>query len=205
MDKAEAMAALRDETIATLTPQLSEDQSQVVFGTGDPGSPMMIVGEAPGPQEDQEGSPFVGRSGEFLNEALQTIGLARERIWISNVVKVWPTKRTGRSLKTRPPQAAERQASRPFFEREVALIAPQVILCLGGTAAKQLINKGFKITEERGEWREGPQGIPTMATYHPSYILRMLGMAPESGATMRTEFISDLRRAAHRAGLLKEE
>ncbi len=204
MTQPDSIEVLRAETIATLTPLLTEDQTQVVFGVGDPASPLMLVGEAPGPQEDREGEPFVGRSGQFLNEALREIGLERERIWISNTVKVWPTTRTGRSLKTRPPNAAEKKASHPFFEREVALIGPKVILCLGGTAAKALIGKAFKITQERGEWREGPQGIPTLATYHPSYILRVQGMSPDSGAQLKQDFVADLSRAARRAGLLSD-
>lgn len=201
---AEEIEALRAETIRALTPTLGEDQTQVVFGSGDPSSPLMIVGEAPGPQEDQEGQPFVGRSGQLLNEMLASVGLERARVWISNVVKVWPNKRSGRSLKTRAPYVAEKKASRPFFEREVALIAPRAIICLGGTSAKELISKDFKITEERGEWRDGPNGIPTLATYHPSYILRMQSMSSETGEQMQREFMDDLRRAATRAGLLEE-
>ncbi|HEX8680740.1 MAG TPA: uracil-DNA glycosylase family protein, partial [Ardenticatenaceae bacterium] len=84
-------------------------------------------------------------------------------------------------------------------------IRPRAILCLGGTAAQALIGKSFKITKERGEWREGPLGIPTMATLHPSYILRLQGMAPESGEEALRNFTDDLRRAAQRAGLLEEE
>lgn len=205
MDKHEAMEQLRAETIAALTPLLTEDQTQVVFGDGDPHSPLMLVGEAPGPQEDQQGTPFVGKSGQLLEKTLAQLGLQREQLWISNTVKVWPTTRQGRSLKTRPPQAAEKKASRPFFDREVALLQPQVILCVGGTAAQALIGKDFKITQERGEWREGPHAIPTIATLHPSYILRLQGIAPDQAAQALEDFTTDLRRAALRAGLLHEE
>ena len=201
-DRQEQIRHLQDETIRTLAPHLTEDQNQVVFGDGNPNATLMLVGEAPGPQEDKEGVPFVGRSGQLLSAMLEELGLSRDDIWISNVVKVWPTTRNGNSLRTRPPRAAERKASRPFFEREVALIQPEAIICLGGTAAKELIDRSFKITEERGEWRTGPQGIPTMATYHPSYILRIQSMDPERGQEMEREFVDDLRRAATRAGML---
>lgn len=203
MGIAESIEQLRAETVAALTPELGEDQTQVVFADGDPASPLMLVGEAPGPEEDKQGRPFVGASGRLLNETLQKLGLARDQLWISNTVKVWPNQRSGRSLKTRPPNAAEKKASRPFFDREVALVRPQVILCLGGTAAQALIGKTFKITQERGEWREGPHGIPTIATLHPSYILRLQGMDPRAGEEAMQFFATDLRRAAERAGLLE--
>lgn len=202
-EKHQAIAALWGEAIQTLTPLLTADQRQVVLADGDADAPLMLVGEAPGPQEDREGRPFVGPSGRLLDEVLAKLKLGREQLWITNTVKVWPTTRTGRSLKTRPPNAAEKKASHPFFAREVAIIAPKAILCLGGTAAQALIGKQFRITRERGEWREGPEGIPTMATLHPSYILRLQGMAPEQGAQALNDFTADLRQAAQRAGLLE--
>jgi uracil-DNA glycosylase len=205
LDTEQAIEQLRAETIEALTPDLAEDQTQVVFADGNPNSPLMLVGEAPGPEEDRKGTPFVGASGRLLNQALEQLGLDREKLWISNTVKVWPNQRSGRSLKTRPPNAAEKKASRPYFDREIELIRPRAILCLGGTAAQALIGKSFKITKERGEWREGPLGIPTMATLHPSYILRLQGMAPESGEEALRNFTDDLRRAAQRAGLLEDE
>lgn len=203
LSKPEAIEQLQKETVAALSALLTEDQTQVVFGEGDPTSPLMLVGEAPGPQEDKQGRPFVGKSGQLLAETLALLGLKREQIWISNTVKVWPNKRSGRRLKTRPPYAAEKRASRPFFDREVELIQPKVIICLGGTAAKALIGKDFKITKERGEWREGPFKIPTLATLHPSYVLRLQGMAPEKGKQALQDFRDDLRCAAIQAGLLR--
>lgn len=201
MSKAEAVAALKAETIEALTPTLTADQRQVVFGFGDPTSPLMLVGEAPGPQEDAQGEPFVGKSGQLLQLVLGELGLERRQVWISNVVKVWPTRRDGKSLKTRPPSAAEKKASRPFFERELELIRPQVILCLGGTAGQALLGKDFKITQERGEFRDGPLGIPTIATLHPSYILRLQGMAPAEYEIALANFRADVRKAVEKAGL----
>lgn len=202
VEKQEAINNLRNETINALTPLLTADQTQVVFGEGDPNSPLMLIGEAPGPQEDKQGRPFIGKSGKLLAEVLDLLGLKREQIWISNTVKIWPNKRSKNRLKTRPPYAAEKKASRPFFDREIQLIQPQVIVCVGGTAAKALIGKKFKITQERGQWREGPFKIPTLATLHPSYILRLQGMAPEKGKQGLIDFKADLRRAFIRAGLI---
>lgn len=202
MTVVEAIAALREQAIATLASTLDEDQIQVVFGAGDPTSPLMIVGEAPRPQEARQGVPFVGPSGELLNETLRELGIDRDRVWISNVVKVWPLTRSGRSVRTRPPTAAEQRASWPFFERELEIIRPKVLVLLGGTAAKAVLGKNFKITAERGEWREGPLGIPALATYHPSYVLRLQGMDPARGAEVLAQFKRDLQRAVERAGLL---
>ncbi len=197
----EAIAALQVETVTAITPLLTADQTQVVFGSGDPMSPLMLVGEAPGPQEDAQGIPFVGKSGQLLQKVLNENGIDRNQVWISNVVKVWPTKRDGKSLKTRPPTAAEKKASRPYFDREMEIIRPAAILCLGGTAAQALLGKDFKITTSRGEWRDGPLGIPTIATLHPSYILRLQGMAPDAYETAIVDFQSDVKKAVERAGL----
>lgn len=199
---AERLEALREETIRELEPTLSDDQTKVVFGAGNPDARMMLVGEAPGPQEDKEGIPFVGTSGEALTDVLAGLGLDREDLWISNVVKVWPNRRNGNSVRTRPPYAAERRASWPFFEREVELVAPDVMVLLGGTAAKQILDRDFKVTQQRGEWYEGLHGIPTIATYHPAYILRMGGFNSSRGAELAEEFTSDLKKAATRAGIL---
>lgn len=205
MTKSESIAALKAETITALTPSLTPDQRQVVFSFGDTESPLMLVGEAPGPQEDAQGEPFVGKSGQLLQQVLGELGLKRENVYISNVVKVWPTKRNGKSLTTRPPTAAEKKASRPYFDRELDIVKPQVILCLGGTAAQALLGKDFKITTSRGEFREGPLGIDTIATLHPSYILRLQGMAPTEYEIAFANFRADVRKAVEKAGMLKEE
>lgn len=203
-EKRAAIEALRQEAIQALSPLLTEDQTQVVFGAGDPTSPMVLVGEAPGPQEDKQGVPFVGPSGELLTRVLKELGLNREQLWITNVVKVWPTRRNGRSLRTRPPNVAERRASRPFFEREIAIIQPRVLVLLGGTAAQEVLGRRVKLTEERGQWFDTPFGVPAIVTFHPSYILRLQGMAPEEGQAALEAFRSDLRQAALRAGLIRE-
>lgn len=201
-DTADRLEALRQETKQQLEPTLGDDQNNVVFGAGNPCARMILVGEAPGPQENKEGKPFVGTSGQALDDMLEEVGLDREELWISNVVKVWPNTRNGDSLRTRPPYAAERRASWPFFEREVEIISPEVMVLLGGTAAKQILDSNFKVTRQRGEWYDGLNGIPTLATYHPSYILRMGGFDSSRGARLAEELKSDLKKAALRAGML---
>lgn len=201
-DTAEQIEALRQETKRELEPTLNEDQTQVVFGAGNPNARMMLVGEAPGPQEDKQGIPFVGTSGQTLNDVLAELGIDRDDLWISNVVKIWPNKRDGNRVRTRSPYADERRTSWPFFEREVEIISPAVMVLLGGTAAKQILDSDFKVTKRRGEWYDGLDGIPTLATYHPSYILRMGGFDSTRGAELTEEFKSDLKKAAIRAGML---
>ncbi|MDQ7029355.1 MAG: uracil-DNA glycosylase [Ardenticatenia bacterium] len=204
-EKRAALAALRAEAVRALAPLMTSDQTQVVFGAGDPASPLALVGEAPGPREDREGVPFVGPSGELLTRVLEALGLDRQQLWITNVVKVWPTRRQGRSRRTRPPNAAERHASRPFFEREMAIVRPRAIVLLGGTAAQEVVGRRLKVSEARGQWFETPFGAPALVTFHPSYIRRLQGMDPARGAQALAAFRNDLRRAAQRAGLLDEE
>nr|WP_290668685.1 uracil-DNA glycosylase [Ardenticatena sp.] len=206
-EKAAALEALRHEAETALAPLLTPDQTQIVFGEGNPDAPLMLVGEAPGPQEDREGRPFVGKSGQLLEQVLTELGLDRSRdVWVSNVVKVWPTRRHGRSLRTRPPNAAERRASWPFFEREVRIIQPKVLLLIGGTAAKTILGRNtLRMRDVRGTWLDTPFGIPALVTYHPSYILRMQGMRPEEATQLLTQFRNDVRTAAERAGVLNAD
>ncbi len=203
-DKRAALEALRAEAVRALSPLLTADQTQVVFGAGDPASPLALVGEAPGPQEDRAGVPFVGPSGELLERVLRELGIARDQVWITNVVKVWPTRRQGRSRRTRPPNAAERRASRPFFEREMAIVRPRVLVLLGGTAAQEVLGRRLKVNEARGRWFETHLGAPALVTFHPSYIRRLQGMDPARGDRALAAFRDDLREAARRAGLVGE-
>jgi DNA polymerase len=146
-----------------------------VFGEGCPDATLMIVGEAPGPEEERKGRPFVGRAGELLNHLLGEAGIRREDVWITNIVKRYPTRVVDGRLTIRPPTAAEIRADRVWLDRELSVIQPQVILCLGATSASTLIHKGFRLWAEHGKWFEMPGGIMATATFHPAYILRQRG------------------------------
>ena len=171
MTKDERLAELR-EKIAALgcCPDLGP-----VPGEGDPNTRLVLVGEAPGETEARQRRPFVGASGRLLGEALEAIGLTREEIWITNVVKCRPVVDNNGRLNNRAPNTGEIKQWLPLLLEELEILQPQAILCLGGVAAKALIDPKFAITRQRGEWLDGPHGIPTAATFHPSYILRQIG------------------------------
>lgn len=142
--------------------------TQLVFADGNPKARVMLVGEAPGRDEDIEGLPFVGRSGQLLDRMLAAIDLDRTSVYIANVV---PWRPPG----NRTPTPQETAICRPFIERQIELADPDFLICLGGAAAKELMNTSDGILRLRGQWREydtGTRKIRTMATLHPAYLLR---------------------------------
>lgn len=140
----------------------------LVFADGKPGSRLMLVGEAPGREEDLQGLPFVGRSGQLLDLMLRAIGLSRSEVYIANVV---PWRPPG----NRTPTPQETAICRPFIQRQIELSAPEFLVCLGGAAAKELMQTNEGILRLRGQWRSFPladRTIRAMATLHPAYLLR---------------------------------
>ena len=148
-----------------------------VYGEGDPCAALMVVGEGPGETEDKLGRPFVGRAGELLDKMLLSIDLPREDVYICNTVKCRPTFDTGQRLANRAPLPDEMRNCRPYLDEQIDIIRPRVILALGAPAAKSFMGEKFSITKQRGQWHEGPRGIPVIATFHPAYILRQTGGA----------------------------
>jgi uracil-DNA glycosylase len=146
-----------------------------VYGEGDPCAALMIVGEGPGETEDKLGRPFVGRAGELLENMLGAIGFSREDAFICNTVKCRPTAFENGRLRNRPPDPQEMRNCRPYLDEQIDLIRPRVILALGAPAARSFLGAQFSITRQRGQWFEGPAGIPLIATFHPAYLLRMTG------------------------------
>jgi uracil-DNA glycosylase family protein len=145
--------------------------TQTVFGAGPADARVMLIGEAPGETEDREGRPFVGRAGQLLDEGLAQAGLRRERVWVTNTVKHRPWEQQGRRQKNRAPKASEIKACLPWLEQELALLRPELVVCLGAVAAKAILGKDFKLTQQRGQWLAAP-GVPlVLATLHPSYVL----------------------------------
>ena len=188
-------AALREiERSALSTPDPLGRETRFVFGEGNPNARIVLVGEAPGGDEDRVGRPFVGAAGRLLDRALLAAGIARESVWISNLVKHRPTlPGTGRLLKNRPPTAAEIAADRHWIDEEIAIIRPAVVVCLGAVAANALIHPRFKLGEERGRPQPGPVGGQALATYHPSYPLRLQG---EAFARVFDAIVADLVAAS---------
>ena len=149
---------------------LKETASNLVFADGAAGAPLMLIGEAPGREEDRDGLPFVGASGKLLDRMLAAIGRTRENTYISNIL-FW------RPPGNRAPTPGEIAACLPFVERHIELARPRVILLLGGTAAKTLLNRADGITRLRGQWLAVQtaglhQPIPALASFHPAFLLR---------------------------------
>jgi DNA polymerase len=156
---------------------IGSTRTHAAYGEGDPYAKLMCVGEGPGETEDRLGRPFVGRAGELLDKMLAAIDLPRERVYICNTVKCRPTLDTGTRLANRAPTPQEMANCRPYLDTQIALIRPRVILALGAPAAKSFMGERFSITRQRGQWFNGPNGIPVIATFHPAYILRLTGGA----------------------------
>lgn len=148
-----------------------------VYGEGDPCADLMVVGEGPGETEDKLGRPFVGRAGELLDKMLASIELPRESVFICNTVKCRPTLDTGHRLANRAPTPEEMRNCRPYLDEQIEIVRPRVILALGAPAAKSFMGDKFSITKQRGQWHDGPSGIPVIATFHPAYVLRQTGGA----------------------------
>ncbi|HEX2912868.1 MAG TPA: uracil-DNA glycosylase [Chloroflexia bacterium] len=167
---------LRDIAKTCVRCDLSKTRTQVVFGDGpyvQGKLGIMIVGEAPGEDEDKQGRPFVGRSGKLLNTMLQEAGLSREDIWVTNTNKCRPVLIEGKVYKNRPPTPPEQKACEIWWHNEMMLLKPKIVVCQGAVAAKKILeNKNFQITKQRGEWFQGPYDTEVLVTFHPSYVLR---------------------------------
>ena len=143
----------------------------MVFSVGDPGSPLVLVGEAPGAEEEKLGAPFVGPAGQLLTKMIMAMGLPREQVYITNMVKYRPAIEGGdQGSKNRRPTPGEIAAGLPHLRRELALLRPRVLVALGATALEGLAGEPMAIGQARGQWREF-EGVPLMPTFHPSYLL----------------------------------
>ena len=151
---------------------LCEKRKQVVFGVGNPQAEIMLIGEAPGATEDEQGIPFVGRAGQFLDDMLELIDLDRTKVYITNICKCRPPE-------NRDPLNVEQAACMGYLRRQTALIRPKIIVCLGRIAAMQLIRSDFKISREHGQWTE-KAGVRMMAMYHPAALLRDPARRPDT-------------------------
>ena len=177
--------------------RLSGGRVRVVWGAGHAQADLMLVGIGPSISDDRTGQPYSGPAGKALDEALAAAGLTRDDIWLTNMHKC-VAKKDNHTI--RPPTKTELKACRPWLEIELGLVQPRVIVIIGGPAAKALLGDDFRLTEQRGEWLEGPEGIPTLATFQPSYYLRLVPHDPEAAEAARVAVIDDFREAVKRAG-----
>ena len=169
--------------------------TQTVFGEGRSHAPLMLVGEQPGDREDLAGRPFVGPAGAMLDEALDEAGIDREKVFVTNVVKHFKWRPSGKRRLHERPNAAEVRACRPWLDLEQEIVRPDLLVALGATAAQAIIGRDFRITEQRGVVLPPVDGGPQiLATFHPSAILR--ARTPEDRERMRAALVGDLSIAA---------
>jgi uracil-DNA glycosylase len=173
--------------------ELYKHATQTVFGQGLRRASIMMVGEVPGDQEDKQGKPFVGPAGALLRAASEEAGLMFDDIYLTNAVKHFRWEQKGRYRLHKKPTWSQIKACRPWLEAEIEVIQPQVIVCLGATAAQSLLGSEFRLTKQRGQFLENSWAPKLLATYHPSAILR----APDESdrRRKRAEFVDDLRLA----------
>ena len=146
--------------------------SQTVFGKGPADARVVMVGEQPGDQEDRQGAPFVGPAGEVFDRALAEVGLPRERLYVSNAVKHFKFEARGKRRIHQTPAAADIAACRPWIEAELRLIDPEILVCLGATASRALLGPAFRLMRDHGRFVDSPWARKTIATIHPSAVLR---------------------------------
>jgi DNA polymerase len=160
----------------TLCP-LHKTRTQGVFGVGNRAAQWMVIGEAPGADEDRQGEPFVGRAGQLLNSMLKAIGLQREQVFIANILKSRPPN-------NRDPKPEEVQACIPYLFRQIELVNPRLILCVGRIAAQTLLETDTPIGKLRGQLHRIAGNRPMVVTYHPAYLLRSPGEKRKSWADL---------------------
>ena len=168
--------------------------TQTVFGRGSAEARIVFIGEQPGDQEDLQGAPFVGPAGEVFERALAEAGLAREKLYVTNAVKHFKFEQRGKRRIHQTPRATELNACRPWLEAELALIKPDVLVCLGATAAKAIFGDEFRITRDRGHFAPTRWASKTIATYHPSAVLR--GETEAQQAELYGMLLEDLKKVA---------
>ena len=173
--------------------ELHQGRTQTVFGVGDREARVLVIGEAPGAEEDRRGEPFVGRAGQLLNAMLAAVGMARETVYIANILKCRPPQ-------NRDPKAEEVLACSPYLERQIALIEPTLILAVGRIAAQNLLQVETPIGRMRGKLHSyGDRSIPVVVTYHPAYLLRSPGEKRKAWDDLRFALATLRAREALRA------
>jgi uracil-DNA glycosylase len=187
------LASLREAARHCHGCDLYQHATQVVFGEGRTHAAIFLVGEQPGDREDQQGRPFVGPAGQLLDKCLEMAGIDRSVVYVTNAVKHFKWEPRGKIRLHKKPNSLEIAACRPWLEKEIAAVHPQVIVCLGATAAQDLLGPQFRLTKHRGEVFPTSNG-PVTATIHPSAILRMPEPAAKEAET--AGLVADLRFAA---------
>jgi uracil-DNA glycosylase len=191
---ANSLEALREEAANCRACHLWKDATQTVFGEGPQGAQVMLVGEQPGDKEDLAGKPFVGPAGLMLDRAIEEAGINRKKVYITNAVKHFKFVPRGKIRLHQKPNTAEIKACRQWYERELAVIKPDLVVAMGATAAQCVFGKITPINKNRGRLIDLDEGVKGLVTVHPSYLLRLPDA--ESKAREYERFVSDLKVAA---------
>lgn len=173
--------------------------TQMVWGEGPIDACLMLVGEQPGDQEDLQGRPFVGPSGELLQRALAQLQWPRERLYVTNSVKHFKYQLRGKRRMHKTPAQREAEACQHWLESEIALVRPAALVALGATAARQLLGRPVAVTRERGQWLQRDDGLPVLITLHPSALLRADRAARDAAYLA---WLDDLAQASRRVRAL---
>jgi uracil-DNA glycosylase len=175
--------------------------TQTVFGEGDAGAEVMLVGEQPGDEEDVKGRPFVGPAGRLLDLALKAAGVDRRRLYVTNAVKHFKWQLRGKRRLHKTPAQREIEACHPWLQEEIAALRPRVIVCLGATAARALLGGHFRVSIMRGRFVDSPHAPHVFATLHPSALLRLRDPAEREAAFAQlVEDLGLIREALKRDG-----
>jgi DNA polymerase len=193
-----SLEKLRDAARGCQACDLYKRGTQTVFGEGPSRAEVMMVGEQPCDAEDVAGHPFVGPAGRLLDRALEEAGIDRGLVYVTNVVKHFKWEPRGKRRIHAKPNGAEIAACRPWLETEIALVKPRVLVLLGATAAQALLGRGFKVSQQRGQFVPSPIAPRVTATVHPSSILR--ARDDESRRMEMKRFVADLKRVAAELG-----
>lgn len=188
------LPSLRDAARGCRGCPLYQDATQTVFGKGPATARLLAVGEVPGNDEDLAGEPFVGPAGQVLDEGLERAGIARDEVYLTNAVKHFKFTRQGKRRIHKTPGAREIAACLPWLEKEIEVVRPDVLLCLGATAAKALLGRDFRVSVQRGQAQASALAPVALATVHPSSILRQ--PTDEARREAMDRFVADLRIVA---------
>lgn len=196
LPKRESLPSLRSAAATCKGCDLWKQATQTVFGEGFERASIMLIGEQPGDKEDLAGQPFIGPAGRILDEALAAAGIERSHVYVTNAVKhfSWAPDGRGKRRIHKKPRYSEIQACRPWLDAEIRVTRPQIIVCLGATAAQALLGREFSVTRQRGKFVLSGLAPRVMATVHPSSILR--ARDEQSRRDQKQAFIDDLRVVA---------
>ena len=185
------LRALREEVQRCRGCDLYRYATRAVFGEGSRSARIVLIGEQPGDEEDRQGHPFVGPAGKLLNRALDEAGIQRADVYVTNAVKHFKFEERGKRRIHKKPRVSEVKACHPWLEAEISLLKPEVIVCLGATAAQALLGAKYRLTKERGNFVAHPWAPHVTATIHPSAVLR----APDAEQRHQKyrDFVDDLK------------